>query len=111
MYGVKRDETCNRVVTEFARLYGSNIGVYDEAAELLHDMRDGCVIPMRYEAPRKGAAEEMVESVRVREDGTVVRRIVSKRGSVAEEQLSLRDTARVIGSVTGFEEALAALDA
>lgn len=111
MYGNGRDVTCNRVVAEFSNLYGSNIGVWDEAAELLTDMRGGCVIPMRYEAPRKGAAEEAVETVRVHTDGRVIKRTVGVRGKVEQEVLSLRDTARVIGEVTGFEEALEALNA
>lgn len=106
-----RDVSMNQVAMAWKRVYGQSATWWDEASELMHDMRDGCVVPVRYEAPRKGACEEAVEVVFCREDGTLVKRVRNKSGKATDSELSPRDVARVIGDVTGYADALEALDA
>jgi len=105
-----RDVSMNQVAMEWVRLYGVSPIVWDEASELLDDMRGGCVIPLRYERPRKGACEEAVEVVVAKPDGRIVKRVYERR-KVNEVTLSPRDVARVIGEVSGYADALEGIDA
>lgn len=106
-----RDVSMNQVAMEWQRVYGLSAAYWDEALELIHDMRGGCMVPVRYEAFRKGGVEEAVEIVLCRPDGTLVKRVRNKRGKTADSEISPRDVARVIGNVTGYADALEALDA
>ena len=106
-----RDVSMNQVAMAWQRVYGASAMWWEEASELIHDMRGGCVIPVRYEPVRKGGVEEAVEVVLCKADGTLVKRVRDKKGAVVDQELSPRDVARVIGEVTGYADALEALDA
>ncbi len=106
-----RDVSMNQVAMAWRRVYGMSVTVWEEASELIHDMRGGCVVPVRYEPVRKGGVEEAVEVVLCRTDGTLVRRVRNKKGAAVDQELSPRDVAYVIGEVTGYADALEAIDA
>lgn len=96
--------TLNRVREEWNTRYGVSVLWYDEANELLRDMGRGCVIALNGENPIEQ------DTVRVKQDGTVVLRSLGPRGAVKTKTLEPSELAVMVGRITGYEDALEALE-